>query len=223
MKDRVKNLIIIGLILSLSISFYYNYIKNKDEDDVNNAKTTKQENNQIANNDTESVDENIEINTEPEEINLSAKTGSIRQIKYQRPIRKIIYDNLTMQEKLELIEFIEVITQADKLIHDLMYKYKTLSKTNYQVYRINAINELNDIFVVQDLIVDDIEILDYVECYDILAEVYAKNVAIQSMIDAHLENDANKLSELEEALYILQIKHNDSMAELMDNLKKTLD
>jgi hypothetical protein len=223
MKDRVKNLIIIGLILSLSISFYYNYIKNKDEADVNNAKTTKQENNQIPNNDIENVDENIEINPEPEEINLSAKTGSIRQIKYQRPIMKIIYDNLTMQEKLELIEFIEVITQADKLIHDLMYKYKTLSKTNYQVYRINAINELNDIFVVQDLIVDDIEILDYVECYDILAEVYAKNVAIQSMIDAHLENDANKLSELEEALYILQIKHNDSMAELMDNLKKTLD
>jgi hypothetical protein len=222
MKDRVKNLIIIGLILSLSISFYYNYIKNKDEDDVNNAKTTKQENNQIPNNDIENVDENIEINPEPEEINLPEKAGSIRYIKTIRPIREIIYFNLTFEENKELGKYFSIISAIDLNISDIMNEYNRLSKENINAYNVNAINVLNKIFVVQDVIIDDIEILDYVDCYDMLADIYAKNIIIQNLIDAHIANDVDKINELEKTFYIIVEKHSKEMIRIFDKLEANL-
>jgi hypothetical protein len=223
MKDRIKNIIIIGLILLLSMSFYYTYIKNKDKSEKNDTEIIKKENNQVANNNTTNTDEDIEINTEPEEINLPDKAGSIRHIKTVRPIRRIVYSNLTNQEHIELAKHFEIYFQIDSSITKLMNKYKSLSKVSVDEYRINAINELNKIFIIQDAIIDDVEILDYVEYYDMLVEIYAKNIVIQNIIDALIANDFNKISELEKTFYDIEIKHCDNMLQLNDNLLKALD
>lgn len=233
MNNKIKNSIIICLTLIVLImsTIMIKNNNNKDikvSDEENSIETNDNENINYTNNDIKNdnvvVEENSldikdEILIEAKPI---AKAGSIRLLKYKEPERNINYDNIDLIEGNKIVQYLLEVTHRNNEIDKIYRKYNEVDKNSYD-YKYEAITILNEVFVAQDKIVDDVNVVDYKECYDLLVIVHAKNILLQSIIDNEIENNDTMLIELKERYDGFTKILNEKNQILIKNLKELLD
>lgn len=233
MNNKIKNSIIICLTLIVLImsTIMIKNNNNKDikvSDEENSIETNDNENINYTNNDIKNdnvvVEENSldikdEILIEAKPI---AKAGSIRLLKYKEPERNINYDNIDLIEGNKIVQFLLQVVNRDIEIKKIYNEYNELDK-NSDNYNNQAIKTLNNVFAAQDKIVDDVKMINYKECYEILFIVYAKNMLMQKLIDAHIQNDDKEIESLKIYISNLDDKYNERREIMIKNLKELLD